>query len=167
MTKGVGIILTGIVSLAHVGSVDTSAYSAPDSRVRVVVADSLRDIAVAVWDARHPTIYLNPTRMQRVGPLLAQFFVAHEYGHLYHHDTRSYALSADPETRDRLIQSRELQADCFAATTLGPSDRAAVEAAVQFFARLGPRRFDREHPSGAQRAAQLLACLPPPGTGVR
>ena len=160
MTKAVGIILTGVLSLAHVGSVDTSVYEAPDSRVRVVVADTLRDIAVAVWDARHPTIYLNPARMQKVGPLLSQFFVAHEYGHLYHHDTRSYALNADPEVRDRLIQGRELQADCFAAATLGTNDRAAVESAVRFFARLGPLRFDREHPTGAQRAAQLLACLP-------
>jgi hypothetical protein len=25
---------------------------------------------------------------------------------------------------------------------------------------MGPYRFDREHPSGSQRAARILACLP-------
>jgi hypothetical protein len=55
---------------------------------------------------------------------------------------------------------QELEADCYAALTLGESDPAAVAAAIRFFNRLGPFRFDAWHPSGAQRAAKILACLP-------
>jgi hypothetical protein len=43
---------------------------------------------------------------------------------------------------------------------LAEVDPAAVEAAIRFFNRLGPFRFDAWHPSGAQRAAKILACLP-------
>jgi hypothetical protein len=37
--------------------------------------------AIAVYDARHPVIYFNPTRMQDIGPNLATFFMdREEYG---------------------------------------------------------------------------------------
>jgi hypothetical protein len=35
-----------------------------------------------------------------------------------------------------------------------------VEQALAFFTRLGTRSFDRLHPTGAQRATQILACMP-------
>jgi hypothetical protein len=105
-------------------------------------------------------IYLNPTRMQRFGEQLGDFFLAHEFGHIHFHHTRANALNADRQQRDALMQSRELEADCYAAATLGRSDRRAVLEAARFFGQMGPYRFDREHPSGSQRAARILACLP-------
>jgi hypothetical protein len=64
-------------------------------------------------------------------------------------DTR---LEASNTLRD------ELEADCYAASRLAVRNPAAVRAAIEFFTRLGPVRFDRVHPSGEQRAAAILAC---------
>ena len=164
--KAVGLVVTAALSLVHAGSVDPYAYPAPDTPVRVIATDTLRDVAVAVYDVRHPTIYINPARMQQFGPELSEFFMAHEYGHIRFHHTRGHALNTDRATRDALIQGRELEADCYAAATLGRTNPRTVLAAAQFFSQMGPYRFDREHPSGSQRAARILACLPttlPPG----
>ena len=61
----------------------------------------------------------------------------------------------------RLDQARqELEADCYATRLLAEDNRPAVEAALQFFTRMGPFRFDDLHPSGSQRAAKILSCLP-------
>jgi hypothetical protein len=57
-----------------------------------------------------------------------------------------------------------LEADCFAAASLARTNAAAVSAAVRYFSRLGPFRYDTDHPTGAQRAAKILACLPSPQT---
>ena len=43
---------------------------------------------------------------------------------------------------------------------LGETQPEAVDAAIRFFTRMGPFRFDAWHPSGAQRAAKILSCLP-------
>ena len=40
--------------------------------------------------------------------------------------------------------------------------RPAIEAAIRFFTRLGPFRFDAVHPTGTERVQRLMACLPPP-----
>jgi hypothetical protein len=158
--KLVGMALTGLLSLAYAGSVDPAEYPDPEAAVTVIATDTLRDVAVALYDRQHPTIYVNPTRMQRFGQQLGDFFLAHEFGHIHFRHTRANALNADRDRRDALMQSRELEADCYAAATLGRSDRRAVLAAAQFFGQMGPYRFDREHPSGSQRAARILACLP-------
>ena len=128
--------------------------------IAVGAADTLRDVAVARYDSQASTIYYNPTLMRRVGPELAAFFSAHEYGHLYHHHTRANAMVADIAQRDSLLQQRELEADCDAAEQLARANRGAVDAAVHFFSRMGSFRFDLEPPTGAQRAANLLACIP-------
>jgi Zn-dependent protease with chaperone function len=154
------IIVTGILALAPASSMDWHAWDAPEAEVRIVTTDTLRDVAVAVYDAAHPTIYVNELRMQQFEPPLREFFMAHEYGHIRLRHDRSYALKGVPDGRNRTIQARELEADCWAAATLGRTDRVAVLFASRFFAEMGPFRFDREHPAGSQRAATILSCLP-------
>jgi len=99
--------------------------------------------------------------MQRVGPELETYFFAHEYGHIHYGHTGS-ALTAGEGDLGALRVRQELEADCYAARTLGDTDHAAVDAALKFFTRMGPFRFDTWHPSGAQRAAKILSCLPDP-----
>ena len=156
------IVITGILALAPASSADSHAWGAPEPEVRIVVTDTLRDVAVAVYDARHPTIYVNQLRMQKFDPALRDFFLAHEYGHIRLHHTRSYALKGAPNGRNRAILASELEADCWAAASLGRTNRTAVLMASRFFAEMGPFRFDREHPAGSQRAATILSCLPAP-----
>lgn len=127
--------------------------------VRQVATDTLRDVAVATYERGRPVIYYNPTLIQRVGPELADFFLAHEYGHIaYGH--AGGALAEPREDWSALRQKQELEADCYATQILAEENRPAVEAALQFFGRMGPFRFDNLHPSGSQRAAKILACLP-------
>ena len=131
--------------------------------VRQVATDTLRDVAVAAFVQGRPTIYYNPVLLQGFGPHMAEFFFAHEYGHLrYGHS--GAALAADPGSTGLTRQRQELEADCYAAQTLAEHGRESVEAAVRFFLRMGPYRYDALHPTGAQRAAKILACLPPAGT---
>ncbi len=113
-----------------------------------------------VYDPKSPVIYYNPVLLGRLGPELTQFFMAHEHAHIALRHTRSGALGTGVDQRNRALQQKELAADCLATRTLGADHRAAAEAAVRFFSRMGTRQFDNEHPSGAARAAHILSCLP-------
>ncbi len=127
--------------------------------VQPVASDTLHDVAVTAYEHGRPLIYFNPTLMQRIGPQLADFFIAHEYGHVaYGH--AGGALSQPHDDLSALRQRQELEADCYATRLLAEDNRPAVEAALQFFTRMGPFRFDDLHPSGSQRAAKILSCLP-------
>jgi len=130
--------------------------------VEEVASDSIGDIAVAAVDLPHPVIYYNPVMVRRYGPLLTRFFLAHEYGHIYYRHTRARFAELPDAERDSTLRDQELQADCYAASQPEPTARQATEAALRFFSRLGPFRFDAEHPTGAQRAARILDCLPGP-----
>jgi hypothetical protein len=130
--------------------------------VQEIASDSVQDIAVAAVDLPNPVVFYNPGMAHRYGPLLTRFFLAHEYGHIAHHHTRAGIADLPEATRDSIFRAQELEADCFAASQPGEDYRAATEAALRFFSRLGPFRFDAEHPTGAQRAARLLMCLPGP-----
>ena len=163
---GSKIFITGVIALVSTSSAASRAHTAAEPLVRIVSADTLHDVAVAVYDSVHPTIYVNQRRMQEFEPALQSFFLAHEYAHIHLHHTRSYALQASLGGRNHAIMTSELDADCWAATTLGRTDRAAVIAASRFFALMGPFRFDREHPAGSQRAARILSCLPAPDSVV-
>jgi hypothetical protein len=132
------------------------------SGVEEVASDSIQDIAVAAVDLPSPVIYYNPAMARRYGPLLTRFFLAHEYGHIQHRHTRTGIADLAEATRDSIFRAQELEADCYAASLPGDPARDATEAALRFFARLGPFRFDAEHPTGAQRAARILMCLPGP-----
>jgi hypothetical protein len=127
--------------------------------VRQIATDTLHDLAVAAFENGRPVIYYNPVLMQRVGPELETYFFAHEYGHVHYGHTGS-ALTSTESDLSTIRVRQELEADCYAARTLAGIEPAAVEAAIRFFNRLGPFRFDAWHPSGAQRAAKILACLP-------
>jgi hypothetical protein len=130
--------------------------------VREIAADTIADIAIATVDLPDPVIYYNPHMARRYGPLLTRFFLAHEYGHIYHRHTRVGFLDLADATRDSILRAQELEADCFAAGQEGRQSREATESALRFFSRLGPFRFDAQHPTGAQRAARILMCLPGP-----
>jgi hypothetical protein len=127
--------------------------------VQEIATDTLRDVALVAYQNGRPVIYYNPTLLQRVGPQLSAFFIAHEYGHIHGGHTGG-ALLHDGEL-SALRQRQELDADCYAAAVLAEQDRDAVEAALRFFTRLGPLRHDNYHPTGSQRAARILSCLPP------
>lgn len=126
-----------------------------------IANEDLADVALAEVDRPDPVIYYNPSRFQRYGPDLANFFLAHEYGHIALHHTRLGLDSLSDDDRDAALRGQELEADCWAAGHIGLDRRPAIEAGIRFFTRLGPFRFDKVHPTGAQRAERLLACLPP------
>jgi hypothetical protein len=129
--------------------------------VRQIATDTLRDVAVATFVQGRPTIYYNPVLLQGFGPRMAEFFFAHEYGHIrYGH--AGGALSHESGEVSARRQRQELEADCYAAQVLADHDRESVEAALRFFKRMGPYRYDTFHPTGSQRAARILSCLPPP-----
>lgn len=128
--------------------------------VRQIATDTLRDVAVAAFVQGRPTIFYNPVLLQGFGPRMAEFFFAHEYGHLrYGH--AGGALTHEAGEVSLLRQRQELEADCYAAQVLAEHDRESVDAAVRFFQRMGPYRYDGFHPTGSQRAANILSCLPP------
>ena len=124
-----------------------------------IPSDTLRDVAMVRYEYGRPIIYYNPALLSRVGPQLGAFFFAHEYGHI-HEGHAGGALMQEGDL-PAVRQRQELEADCYAAALLGEYDRDAMDAALRFFARLGPLRFDVYHPTGSQRAARMLSCLPP------
>lgn len=129
--------------------------------VRQIASDTIRDVALVTVVEGRPTIYYNPVLLARVGPELATFFITHEYGHIQHGHSGG-ALVDDGEI-STLRQRQELDADCYAASHLAESSPGSVEAALEFFVRMGPNRFDNYHPTGSQRAARILSCLPNAG----
>lgn len=162
------LLVTTLLSVTA-AMVETGASQMPQAGstadVRLIASDSLRDVAfTATKDGRY-VIYYNPILLQRVGPRLAAFFIAHEYGHVAAGHTGGAFLSHD-STFAAVRVRQELEADCRAAARLAGDDRAAVDAAIAFFARQGPTRYDRLHPSGSQRAANLAACLPAPQADI-
>ena len=148
-------LLTG----GHSGS-DRAVNTAENLRVRQIADLMLRDVAVAVYDPVSPIIYYNPEYLDRFSPEMQAFFLAHERAHIELKHTRSSALRSDRQTRDQLIQHKELAADCLAVTRLGAVGRQASMAAMQYFARLGPKHYDDEHPTGTARALNILECMP-------
>jgi hypothetical protein len=133
--------------------------------VRQIATDTLRDVALAAFEHGRPVIYYNPVLLQQFGPNLTTFFFAHEYGHIRFGHTGAALLAGETDP-SAVRQRQELEADCYAARTLAESEPAAVGAAIRFFTRMGPFRFDAWHPSGSQRAAKILSCLPETGATV-
>jgi hypothetical protein len=127
--------------------------------VQPIATDTLHDVAVTAYERGRPIIYYNPILMDRVGPQLAHFFIAHEYGHVAYGHTGG-ALAEPRSDLSNLRQRQELDADCYATRLLADDDRPAVDAALQFFTRMGSFRFDDLHPTGSQRASKILSCLP-------
>lgn len=130
--------------------------------IQEVSVDTLSDMAVAEYREKGSVIYFNPTAIRILGPEVSAFLMEHERGHIHFKHTRANALLAGRTELDAVLQTRELAADCWAASSLGATNRPAVLEAVKFFGKLGSFSFDKAHPSGAQRAATILSCLPPP-----
>jgi Zn-dependent protease with chaperone function len=131
------------------------------ARIRHVPDRSLNDAALAVADARRPVVYYNPTLLNRFGPELAAFVMAHEYGHIAHGHVRVRAEGTRESGEAHAIMRRyELEADCYAARMLSNSNPGAVGAAIAYFSRMGERQVDDDHPTGSARAATLQRCLP-------
>ncbi len=162
MPRLVSVTVTALAALLGAGKTAHTnlATSAPAPQVKEIADANLRDVAVAVYDSLNPVIYYNPQHMRRFGKDLQAFFMAHEYAHIALKHTRSGALRADVGTRDLLLQTKELEADCLAAKRLGDQGRKASLAAVRFFGRLGSTQFDTEHPTGTVRARKILDCMP-------
>ena len=128
--------------------------------VRQIASDTLRDVAVVTFVRGRPIIYYTPALLQGFGPRMAEFFFAHEYGHIRYGHTGG-ALAHEEGEVNLLRQRQELEADCYAARVLADYQRESVETAIHFFQRMGPYRYDAFHPTGSQRAARILSCLPP------
>ena len=130
--------------------------------IEEIESDTIADITLVTLDRDPVAIYYNPLLTNRYGPRLTRFFLAHEYGHIVRHHTRIGYADLPKETRDSIYREQDLQADCYAAGLPGPEARAATEAAIRFFTRLAPFRFNSEHPTGAQRVERILLCLSGP-----
>jgi hypothetical protein len=150
---------TAVLILALAGVPAVLRAQEPLTDVRLVATDTLHDVAETRRENGRPVIYYNPALIERVGPLLRDFFIAHEYGHVSYSHVGGALAGRDSNVAE-LRQRQELEADCYAAARLARNSRASVEAAVQFFTRMGLFSHDRFHPSGSRRAANLLACLP-------
>ncbi len=124
--------------------------------VAEIATDTIDDIAIATVDLPKPVIYYNPVRARRYGPQLTEFFLAHEYGHIALHHTRVGLSVLPDEARDSALQVQELEADCYAAQRTEPRGRAASEAAIRFFTRLGSLPLRRGAPD------RLPTCGPDP-----
>jgi hypothetical protein len=127
--------------------------------VRRIATDTLRDVAITRIDGGQATIYYNPVLLERLGPQLGDFVLAHEEGHVHFGHAGGALLTSQPDFA-QVRQQQELEADCWAAGELSATNPDALRAAIRFFTELGPVRFDRVHPTGEQRAARILACLP-------
>lgn len=125
--------------------------------IRTVPSDTLSDLAVAFADSDDPVVYYNPRLMERYGPEISAFVLAHERAHIRLGHRRPVA-SMTRQALERLLQTWELDADCLAAAWLARERPSALQAATNLFEQLGPRRLDGEHPVGSVRAARLIAC---------
>ena len=162
MSRSLPVVLL-LVALGYPGGAELRAQGLGlIPGVEEVASDTILDLAVAAVDREQPVIYYNPRLARRYGPELTRFFLAHEYGHLHFGHTRVKFRDLPLASRDSILRVQELEADCYAARQEGAEARAATEVALRFFARLGPFRFDNEHPTGSQRASRVLVCLPGP-----
>jgi hypothetical protein len=127
--------------------------------IRRIATDTLRDVALTRIEDGVATIYYNPALLEHLGPQLSAFVMAHEEGHVFLRHAEGGLLTSESGFA-AVRQQQELDADCYAAGQLGATAPDAIRAALRFFTQLGPVRFDRVHPTGAQRVARILACLP-------
>jgi hypothetical protein len=146
------VLLTSVVLGNRTGS---GQAVHPAVYVREVADSSLRDVAVAVSDPLDPVIYYNPRLMERFGPNLSAFVLAHEYGHIKFGHRR---LPNSVSDRAAMMRQFELEADCYAAEMLERLKPAAADVAIEFFRKMGDFRYDDEHPTGYERAAKITAC---------
>ena len=163
-------ILSVAIICSHLGLAtgQSGALASNMPRIRTVPSDTLADLAVAFADPVDPVIYYNPRLLERFGPEISAFVLAHERAHVrLGHRRPPPGGAVAGEALERLLRTWELDADCLAAAWLSREQPSALRAATSFFQKMGPARVDREHPIGSARAAQLEACCRTANGGPR
>ncbi len=140
--------------LACSASVAHAQAAAPPRAIAFLADYQLGDAALAVADSVRPVIYYNPTILERSGPAMSAFILAHEEAHIHMNHTLSDRGAPDLARLRRL----ELDADCYAARSLVRGNADAVAAATLFFGARGADRIDDRHPTGTERASRISAC---------
>jgi hypothetical protein len=158
--RPVALVLLAVAFFSQTGA----SQDVRKMRVREVPDSNLRDVAVAVADPSHPVIYYNPRLMERFGPSLSAFVLAHEYGHIRFGHRRIPAGRHVNFDRDSVLRGFELEADCYAARVLVRVKPADLRVAIEFFRKMGDFRYDTEHPTGFERAREIEACMVNDGT---
>lgn len=108
----------------------------PDTRIN--------DIAITTLLNGQVVIVFNPIACQQIGPLVCNFFRAHEYGHV----TLGHVV------RPRHPRQAEFEADCWAAQN---APLPEVQAAYTHFLSNG-FMGGWTHGTGLERAQRLVAC---------
>ena len=126
----------------------------------------INDIAMASLDQYgNPVIYYNPTVVQRVGPVVASFFEAHEYAHHVLGHVRA-GLVLDPYTRIQFQRQAEVEADRFAIDHWIRRNPRVLIATVQFFENpYSGNLGDLTHLPTAMRAQMIRQALGRVGVG--
>jgi hypothetical protein len=151
----VWVSLVGVAVVTR--QADLESQGSPQPPIREIALDTLHDVAVAVYDPKGSIIYYNPDYLQRLGPQLSAFFMAHEYGHISLRHTRAHALAGNRKTFNARLQEQELAADCYAAAKLAGANPSAVGAAMRRTLPV-PSEPQRSCPAfHAQRLHQLTA----------
>ncbi len=133
------------------------SVQASSAQIREISVPTLPDVAMASYDQFGPVIYYNPIICNQVGPIISEFFRAHEYGHHeLGHLQREY-FEANSYNRAWIRQKYEKEADCYAAKNLSEKH---IKTVINFFIRTqGPNRPDWYHPTGYERATVLRDCF--------
>lgn len=125
------------------------------AQIREIPVPTLQDIAIASYDQYGPVIYYNPQIVQQSGPLLTEYFKAHEYAHhILNHIQREF-FEANPYNRAWVRVKYELEADCYASKHISPQAR---QAAYDYHYKQGANRGSELHPTGFERADRIFKC---------
>ena len=107
MESRLGALCVAVFLSWNAGSADAQGLHLIPG-VPEIATDTIDDIAIATVDVPQPAIYYNPIRARRYGPQLTEFFLAHEYGHIALHHTRTGLSVLPDEVRDSALQVQEL-----------------------------------------------------------
>ncbi len=118
--------------------------------------------AIATYDRRGPLILYDSRTMRRLfrtfGDAAFRFIRAHEYGHHRRGHLRGVG-AADPGYGDWLVNSTELDADCWAARTLRQNrDFQALNAGIEIISRAMPAHSFPGAPGAPERIANIRRC---------
>ncbi len=114
---------------------------------------TLNDIAATHLDGwGNYFILYNPANGRAAGPLVSDFFRAHEYAHVAHRDSHRYGSSPSPE----IAIAVETEADRYATDVWALRNPAVLDAAEAFFFNAG-HASDGMHPSGIERSQNIAA----------
>lgn len=122
--------------------------------VREIPSPTMLDVAMASADSHGFVVYYNPLTVQRVGPLMAAFFMAHEYGHIYLGHLERMTSVQDPLTRLQMNRRVEIEADEYATRVLARSNPAAIDSVVHQLMN-NPHPGDRTHLPSKARALHI------------